>query len=101
MRSTPELETEPDWRRLPELGIWGPAGTEDAAALHGYLQAAQRSDDRAFLDSPEPGDAACLCSRCGERIDDEVVLRVFLDNATERRYHLACLGITAEEGLPE
>jgi len=45
-----------------------------------------------FKDSPDRGDPACICSLCGEIIDeDEMPLRVFResDNA-ELRLHMDC-----------
>lgn len=36
--------------------------------------------DKFFTDSPNTGDADCLCSRCGEQIKDgELILRVAID----------------------
>lgn len=50
--------------------------------------------DTKFYDSPDAGDPACLCSRCGKVID-EAPIRAFPENGEyEYRYHPACLGAT-------
>jgi len=45
-----------------------------------------------FKDSPDRGDPACICSLCGEIIDeDEMPLRMFRDSDnTELRLHMDC-----------
>ncbi len=51
--------------------------------------------DTKFYDSPDAGDPACLCSRCGEAIE-EAPIRAFPESGEyEYRYHPACLGATA------
>lgn len=61
--------------------------------------------DTFFRDSPDSGDPACLCSRCGQPIaEDEVAVRIWpkppgpgepLEDHQdgEYRYHQACAGI--------
>ncbi len=64
-----------------------------------------RATDRKFVDSPDAGDPACLCSRCGEPIgEDQVPIRnVVLDGQVfvEYRYHARCVDIEMyeDEGL--
>jgi hypothetical protein len=47
--------------------------------------------DTLFQDSPDAGDQACVCSRCGEPIGEEEgpPVRVFVDQGKggEYRYH--------------
>ena len=53
--------------------------------------------DRLFLVSPETGDPACLCSRCGQ-VCKTTPLRVFIPasyefpQGAEYRYHGRCVG---------
>lgn len=49
--------------------------------------------DRQFFDSPREGSHACLCSRCGDRIDEDAVRIRGLGSETgvEWRYHQKCL----------
>lgn len=50
-------------------------------------------DDRVFADSPEAGSPACLCSRCGCRIQREPVLRMWPTDggdSFELRYCSSC-----------
>jgi hypothetical protein len=55
--------------------------------------------DRIFTDSPDSGDPACLCSRCGKTIEGNIVPIRVTDplGVTERRYHPACIGIPERE----
>jgi hypothetical protein len=52
--------------------------------------------DRLFPDSPDAGEADCLCSRCGKVIGEGVgvPIRAFVDDGRggEYRYHPVCLG---------
>lgn len=54
--------------------------------------------DRLFLVSPETGDPACLCSRCGQ-VCKTTPLRVFIPpsyefpKGAEYRYHGRCVGV--------
>lgn len=50
-----------------------------------------------FLDSPDAGNPACLCSVCGEVIPVEMFpIRMYwqrdMDEVLEARFHDACLG---------
>jgi hypothetical protein len=51
--------------------------------------------DRLFRDSPDVGEADCLCSRCGKVIGEDggVPIRAFVDDGRggEYRYHPVCL----------
>lgn len=49
--------------------------------------------DKSFTDSPDVGDPACLCSRCGKRIGvEEVPTRATLNGRLEYRYCDRCTG---------
>lgn len=50
--------------------------------------------DTKFHDSPDVGDPACLCSRCGKVIgEDEMPIRLWPDSGQyEYRFHPACVG---------
>lgn len=53
--------------------------------------------DRLFPDSPDAGEPACICSRCGQQIAEcDLPIRVFVDEGRggEYRYHPPCLGVT-------
>lgn len=59
--------------------------------------------DRKFDDSPDAGEATCLCSRCGQVIGEtNVPIRVFVYEGRdgEYRYHARCVGL-ADEGDDE
>jgi hypothetical protein len=61
-----------------------------------WLAAAIQPQDTLFDDSPETGDPACLCSRCGQRIRlrDGVAVRMWPEGRDkEYRFHTACLGL--------
>lgn len=62
--------------------------------------------DTVFYNSPSTGDADCICSRCGERIEEyESAIRAWptepgdfgydrdAPQGTELRYHIECLGL--------
>lgn len=62
--------------------------------------------DQFFYDSPYAGTDTCVCSRCGNRIDVEPVIRAWptdkedygydpkAPGGTGFRYHPACVGAT-------
>lgn len=60
----------------------------DADPLRDML--AVLDSDRSFTDSPDDGDLACACSRCGKLIASDAVRCRDLDG-TEWRYHQACI----------
>lgn len=57
-----------------------------------------RASDRRFAASVEEGHPDCLCSRCGERIGEDVVaIRMWPpDGAYELRYHPTCVGMESD-----
>ena len=64
--------------------------------------------DKLFQDSPDAGHPACVCSRCGQLIEEhEMPLRAFVDEGRggEYRYHMRCVGLREsdepDEWLPE
>lgn len=50
--------------------------------------------DRRFTDSPDAGDPRCICSRCGQLInEDDGPVRAWPDDGSyEYRFHPACMG---------
>ena len=60
--------------------------------------------DRRFPDSPDGGQIACLCSRCGQPITEEEVeqdgppIRVWPEEVdSEYRFHPRCFGVYEKE----
>jgi hypothetical protein len=59
--------------------------------------------DTVFTDSPDTGDAKCLCSRCGKLIPgSEPAIRCWPDHEGERvqfeyRFHISCLQVEGGE----
>lgn len=53
---------------------------------------------RWFEDSPSAGDAACICSHCGQLIADEVPIRLWNATHQEARLHQGCFA--ARTGAP-
>jgi hypothetical protein len=50
--------------------------------------------DRVFDDSPDAGHPDCLCSRCGNLIDEKTLaIRAWPEGGKEYRYHPACVGL--------
>jgi hypothetical protein len=73
----------------PDLDL---SAAEEAAA---WLGMRIRPDDTFWESGPEPGDADCLCSRCGAAIADGVVPIYFWpeEGGGEYRFHPECLGL--------
>lgn len=55
--------------------------------------------DTLFSDSPDAGQPACKCSRCGQVIHSRIPIRMFTTTKPmkEYRYHPACLGLQVTE----
>ena len=54
--------------------------------------------DSLWPTSPNTGNPACLCSRCGRMIGAGEAIRIFPEHGTgEYRYHPACFGLVAAE----
>lgn len=51
-------------------------------------------NDTKFPDSRDPGDPRCICSRCGQVIEEgDAPVRAWPeDGRYEYRYHISCLG---------
>jgi len=68
---------------------------------------------RFFTDSPDAGDPACVCSYCGERIEEQEdpceddppndyegePIRMWNQENLEARFHLRCFNEVLERGL--